>query len=651
MEDRCPSQAEALSKLDALAPGVPLLALGQTVFWDEPVKAGLALALHKMGAQRRFVAGVHDTDYFAKLPGGHESRPVFKALPHNDASTRGLWSAAGEFSALFGSETVITREQFQQAGLKVGKVVRARPGILDQATEAWRWRGLVMLGGEAQITADLPLRHVMDGLCETLDWAIQETLATLEPTSCGEKVVAADRLRQLVCEAGENGPNETLASFYKKLAPQLYAFTAGEPVPLDTTTTTELLRFNVERCGQDRFQTLALFVSPETRLAACRAYDEVVAGTETYTLDRFGSGAIPFELVIPSVGRGTIRLGNRAVIIMTPKPQFISLKKPISSLQELAQAIETKFGPNCSLVGKAITLIGMLAREFVFVFHEGASGYVKQTVRLHQHLKRIQPSLEFYPILRVTYSPWDHLSHCCAWFRLPEPLRGPFGVEEISGASFAARWREVGKEQERLLQHLGRLSRPLELIRFLGRSAGGSWQRLAEQYDQVHQQLERLNTQVRELKETRRAINARLRELRHLRRDTEIAMGEHWRAKVFEKSPSDADWAERRALQHRVEELEKEIVRERVQWQDLRRRQDELVESETIRRAHELRRDIELEAELKRLSLIRSATIASKGLRHAGHRPSAWWFPLVCPGGSWFRATVAHAQYSIEPLV
>jgi len=651
MEDRCPSQAKALSQLDEIAPGVPLLALGQTVFWDEPVKGGLALALQKMGAPRALVAGVHDTDYFAKLPGGQESKPVFKALPHNDASTRGLWSAAGEFSALFGSETVITREQYQQAGLKVGKVVGARPGILEQATEAWRWRGLVMLGGEAKITADLPLRQVMDGLCETLDWAIQETLSTLEPTSCGEKVGAADRLRQLVCEAGESEPNETLAGFYRKLIPQVYAFAAGEHVALDTTTTTELLRFNSERCDLRRFDTLALFVAPETREAACRAYNEVVAGTETYTLDRFGSGAIPFELVIPNVGRGTIRLGNRAIIIMTPRPQFISIKKPISSLAELARAIEAKFGANCTLVGKAITLIGMLAREFVFVFHEGASGYVKQTVRLHQRLQKLRPDLEFYPVLRVAYSPWDHLSHCCAWFRLPEPLRDPFGVEEISGASFAARWREVATEQERLLARLGRLSRPLELIRFLGQSAGGSWKSLAEQYDGVHQRLERLHKQVRKLKEARRAINQRLRDLRHQRRDTELAMGRHWREKIFEKPASDADWAERRRFQHRLRELAQAIASAKQEWGELRRRQDELVTSAEVQRAHELRRNIELEAELKRMSLIRSAVIASKGLRHAGHRPSAWWFPLVCPSGEWFRATVAHAQYSIEPLV
>ena len=89
-----------LGELDRLAPGAPLLALGQTVLWDEPMKGGVALLLK---GKRKFIAGVHDTDYFAKLPSGERKKGQFKAVPHNDTTTRALWSAAGEFSALFGS--------------------------------------------------------------------------------------------------------------------------------------------------------------------------------------------------------------------------------------------------------------------------------------------------------------------------------------------------------------------------------------------------------------------------------------------------------------------------------------------------------------------------------------------------------------------
>src|SRR3954453_13484438 len=98
---------EALAQLQEQAPDAPFLALGHTVFWDEPMKAGLALASNRLGYSRKLLAGVHDTDYFAKLPYGKRQPGKFASLPHNDTTTQGLWSAAGEFSCLFGSETVI----------------------------------------------------------------------------------------------------------------------------------------------------------------------------------------------------------------------------------------------------------------------------------------------------------------------------------------------------------------------------------------------------------------------------------------------------------------------------------------------------------------------------------------------------------------
>src|SRR5436190_4069590 len=155
METQTLSVKEALGRLEKIAPDAPFLALGQTVFWDEPMKAGIALASKRLGYKREFVAGVHDTDYFAKLPSGKRQPGKFKAFPHNDTTTKGLWSAAGEFSSLFGSETVVTREKLQSGGLRVERVRRARPDILDEATEAWGWRGVVSLDDAPPVTAEL----------------------------------------------------------------------------------------------------------------------------------------------------------------------------------------------------------------------------------------------------------------------------------------------------------------------------------------------------------------------------------------------------------------------------------------------------------------------------------------------------------------
>jgi hypothetical protein len=65
---------------------------------------------------------------------------------------------------------------------------------------------------------------------------------------------------------------------------------------------------------------------------------------------------------------------------------------------------------------------------------------------------------------------------------------------------------------------------------------------------------------------------------------------------------------------------------------------------------HDRRRSIELEAELARLRMIRQAIIASRGLKRAAHRPSAWWFRLISPDGLWFRETVDTAHCYLEPL-
>ena len=79
-------------------PSAPFLALGQTVLWDEPVKAAWRLILDQLWPDAYLVAGVHDTDYFAKSTALVSTDDPYALLAHNDGATRGLWSAAGEMS-------------------------------------------------------------------------------------------------------------------------------------------------------------------------------------------------------------------------------------------------------------------------------------------------------------------------------------------------------------------------------------------------------------------------------------------------------------------------------------------------------------------------------------------------------------------------
>ncbi|MFI5385505.1 MAG: hypothetical protein ACHQ50_05220 [Fimbriimonadales bacterium] len=524
MSDNCTVMGleEALARLQGQAPEAPFLALGQTVFWDEPMKAGLILASRRLGYDRKFVAGVHDTDYFAKLASGRRQPGKFVALPHNDTTTQGLWSAAGEFSCLFGSETVVTKADLHRGGLKFERLANKRPDFLDDATEAWGWRGIVSLDENPPITAELPLTQVFPTLQSTLDWALDASLNCLSGEGGRIARELADELRTLVCDAYEDQfedrCNPTLADFYRRLLPDLYSFAANANVELETTATTELLRFNRSTAALPRFELAGLFVTEETRNEACSCYDDAVRGGGQYELARFGTGAIPFDLVIPGNGRGTVRITRKAIVVMTPKPLFITLKKPLASIQDLAAAIERKLGPDCVLVGKAVTLIGMLAREFVFVFHEGASGYVRFSRKLHQCLEeRLRVDLKLNPIFRLRYSVWDALQVCCSWIRLPEPFQAPFGAAEVCAPSIAGRWKTVGIEQEALIEKLAGVNRPVELLALLETELGGSWKHLAEEYQSLHDQLEAETRDLLEKRGHRLALYSKRRKLKRKR--------------------------------------------------------------------------------------------------------------------------------------
>jgi hypothetical protein len=639
---------KAFAELHKVAPEAPFLALGQTVFWDEPMKGGIALASKRLGYERQLYAGVHDTDYFAKLPSGARQSGKFKALPHNDTSTRGLWSAAAEFSTLFGSEKVVSREILQSAGLRIGTIAKERPRLLDEATEAWGWRGIVSLDEQPPISAEVPLKGLFRELYDTLDWALQTTLDTLTGADKTAAETLAEELRAAVCSATDEPDVKTLGDLYTHLVKRVYAFCANRDVDLIATRTTELLRFNTQTCAQPRFKILDIFLRHSREANA--AYDQAISGSEMYGVARFGTGAIPFDLVVPGEGRGTIRIGNRGIVVNTPRPLFISLKKPVRSVEDLAAAVEAKLGSSCTLVGKAVTLIGMLAAEFVFVFHEGASPYVKYSRRLHDALAPISEGLRFNPIFRVKYSPWDTMQTCCAWLHLPECFRAAFGADEICAPSFAGRWRQVAQEQEALLEQLAELRRPIDLIRFLDRKAGGSWNTLAEEYEQLHATLEGLKDGVEAVRCQRVELYDEERRLRRARLDAEKSMGDHFREKIFEKSPQPADIEERERLRKQLHQTIEALNQTKRRIKSLMREQQELVRDAEVLRAHDRRRSIELEAELKRLSLIRTAVISGRGLVRANNRPSAWWFPLVCPDGLWFRATVENAECYLEPL-
>ena len=620
--------------------GTSFLALGQTIFWDEPMKASLALAAQQNKV--RFVAGVHDTDYFAKMPGaGNKGQQGFKTLPHNDGSTKGLWSAAAEFSVLFGSETVITKDDLVHAGLKFDRLSQRRSGFLEQATEAWGWRGIVSLSDSPPITNETKMDLLVPELCSTLNWA---TASSAEMIG-GESGIMAHKIHATFCESADL-PGQNLASVYRSLLKPLYELVSHESVELETTQTSELLRFNSQTVGLPRFEFLRFFVESKNRHRACDAYDESIKGFPgLYELSKFGTGAIPFDLVVPGVGRGTIRIGNRGIVINTPTSLFLSFRHPIESLEEFAAMIEAKFGPHCSVIGKAVTLIGLLGKEFVFAFHEGASSYVAVSKKLHRALD-FRP----HPILRIKYHTWDSLSKVCAWFKLPSVLQHPFGVEEVCAPTFASRWETVGSEQRALLEKFTSLRKPYQLLTFLSDTVGGGWSKQREEYEAIQAEVgkyassyQELNARRKESYQAERVIKAELQKV-------QSAKGEHFRAFIFEQEAGTDKVEERAMFDRQLENLETMKKAELILRSELGTKMQAIVKQDGLVRLQERRAEIELEAELKRLKMIREALVAAKGLKNADRRPSAWWIPMVSPDGSWFREISRTAECYWEPM-
>ena len=343
-----PSVLSALQTIRERYPDVPFLALGQTVFWDEPTKAvwRRLLDAHLPGAT--LIAGVHDTDYFAKTSAQVGDDLPYVSLPHDDGKTRDLWSAAGEMSALLGSESVPTRAMFLAHGVPFDWLGKSYPGgksrLYADKTAAWGWRGIVHTESHSVIAHDIPILDIKDALLEQLDWGFGESVACLDDAHTrGHAEAVSAQVRGWVLEFLETcDASCRLSDLYQTLLPRFYHLLLGAP-PADfqTTASTSLFRFSRETCALPRFRLLGLFLDPKTRPVAREAYSKSVAGLGMYPLDAFGAGAIPFDLVIPGVGRGTIRTTPAALVIETaPQETFVPLRERITTLEQLAAVVE-----------------------------------------------------------------------------------------------------------------------------------------------------------------------------------------------------------------------------------------------------------------------------------------------------------------------
>ena len=632
--ENCCSLQEALEALCRLAPDAPLLALGQTIFWDEPMKLALLEWLAPLDSNCRMLFGVHDTDYFARLrtrrlPPAAPCINGFVLAPHNDGSTRALWSAAGEIAQLFGSETVPTLAMFARYGGAVARVADARTegwsAYVDALTEAWGWRGLVARDYALRPVCEVPLHAVAPALEALLKFGLDGSCQMLEDADARARACEwGHALRQRVQQYAHAHPNHSLADLFVALYPELLEALRGDALPATVgfTRTTELLRFNTRTATLPRFALVDAFVNPATRCVCEHAYNAAVADSPIYTLDEFGEGALPFELLIPQRGRGTLLLTERYLVVLTPEPQIVRLSAPIRDVHALAHAIEAQWGDGCTLVGKAITLAPMLAHEFVFVFNERGSPYLTRTARFLNQLRTHGVVSCIHPILRLRYPTWDALRAVrCVSVRLPPHLARAFGEPTICSDQFAARWRSVVAEQQRLLEQLARVRRPRALMAQLAECAGDLWRERLANYDAC----------LRALAETVGVHAAALRQQVH-------ALHAERRALIAEIQQAPQRCT---ALAPRLRALKAQIRQLNAERAQVGRTPEAMALRARVRA-------LEREAEQARLKQIRDAYLTAEGLLQTHARPAAWWFLLI--GRAWFKACAAALEAKLERL-
>jgi hypothetical protein len=649
-----PSAQGVLEDLRNRYPETKFLALGQTVWWDEPMKATLRRMLDELGLGGTLVLGVHDTDYFAKAHVSARAGSRFELLPHNDGSTKDLWSAAGEISRLFGSETFPTRQDYHRRHVPLKRLAANQPEdpeqFIDGVTEAWGWRGLVYTGSRDLIVHRLPLADMGGSLDQMLAYGFEGVYETLVDGCCREEArQLAERLLQMVADFRDANPGTYLSNLYRYLLPHLFELMLGAaPQDIEVDCTGHLLKLNPETAGLPRFEFVDLFLNEKTRALAARAYNEAVTGSEIYALDRFGLGALPFDLVLPRHGRGTLRVTLRAIHVETRNPIRIPLKRPITSIHDLAEVLTRELGDHVTLVGKAVALVSMLAREFLFVFNEEGSGYVTRTRRMNDILIANGVPLHMHPIVRLRYHTWDAMNAAGATLALPDHLASTFGQRQIPAQDFSAKWRTVVEEQTALLKKLESVTRPRDLMAMLADRSGGGWSEVIEKYDRAKDAQREQWNEAAVIDKQVRSMYEKLAEVKREIVAVERTKGDHYRSTV-EWTPEAL--AARAGFDQRISVL----------LEERRNLLDQIGRSKSCRlaiergtaaeEARQVANRIEIQAGLARLELVRNAVLTCSGLVHTQHRPAAWWLPMVDRTGQWFDRVAKTTEVYLQPLL
>jgi hypothetical protein len=653
------SLQKTLEELQQQAPNTTFLALGQTVFWDEPMKAAWRRILDREWPSAQLVAGVHDTDYFAKTTAHVSDTEEFAALAHDDGATRGLWSAAGELSSLLGSEDVPTRAFYESLGIPFDKLAGRdsieRRNFYAEYTSAYGWRGVVQTVGSAQIAHDVLAKKFGPALLALLEWGFKQSLSCLEGQTAASAQEIADKICSWVSSFLESCHDEcTLSELYQYLLPKFYELLLDfEPTNFSVTSTASLLLFNPATAQLPRFHFVQLFLDPNTRDYARAAYSKAVAGGGMYALDHFGPSALPFDVVVPGAGRGTLHVGDGSITIdFPPVPIKVATQGTITSLDELSRVLAKEFGDNVILVGKAVSLISMLSAEFTLIFHETASGYTDRTAAMNSALRQKGIELKLNPIVRLQYQTWDSLTDINnSNLLLPEHLAETFQTngKPIAAPLFANRWREVVSEQKKNLTQLRQLRSLKDILAYFGSRSHTDWAPRIEDLSTQRALIKHIFSQTADYRKQMEEIKCEIRVLQAQRNSLEEKSAKDYKQRLrplqelalagdenASKQAADVDKDRQIQFVDRILGIANDQRSLKKQLKELLAVKRRAERTEAAIEARTKIATIERDANLEKLAAARRAYLTLHGLPHTNSRPTFWWLPMVDPTGTWF---------------
>ena len=605
--------------------GAPCLALGQTVFWDELLKAMIPAAARRHAPGLRLVAGAHDTDYFSKLPDDGKANGGFSLQPRDDDRTSQMWAAVAETSAVLGCEYPVLRAELRAAGVPLQRLAPRHPRgprqFYHEATAAWGWRGVANHSLGRTVACDISALGVSPTVRELMDWAVENSRAVLLDERSRETAAELIRLVENLIELCRSQAGErTLTDLYLCLLGGFYHALLGDLVDeVEITASTELFLFTPATMARPRFDVVDIFLDPATRDIARAAYNTVMGHSGIYTLDQFGEGAIPFDIVICGRGRGTIRVvGDRAIFDLPEGPVEAPAEREITDRAVLLEAAGEKFGCMLRLVGKAVVLPTMLSREFTMVLLEHASSYVPQTHRFIRLLRAAGVELDLNPIARLHVETWDAMAAADARLYLPHHLERFFDEREVTTRQFAAEWRQAVARARVVIERLGAARAPAEVLREL--NAAGDWSgELAEEFEAVAAARRESGEEIEALRAQSRALWIETKQL--------------LRAADAAREPAPAD--ELRELMAQRQEIVTRVL--------------ELANADEHQRLQARYRELLLDIQYRKLHVLADAH-RTMSLELSNYRPPWWWFLAIDPTGAWLRRLAETATMRLEPF-